>query len=89
MQRKGLALPLGDARPVVCKVGWGAWIRTKIHSFKGYCAAIAPRPNNGPYCITGSQGKQLSVTYFFGASSLPGVRPRREACSKVNLSGSV
>jgi hypothetical protein len=27
--------------------GWGAWIRTKIHRSKVWCAAIAPRPNEG------------------------------------------
>ena len=26
--------------------GWGAWARTKIHSSKGWCAAIALRPND-------------------------------------------
>jgi hypothetical protein len=25
-------------------LGWGAWIRTKIHRSKVWCAAIAPRP---------------------------------------------
>ncbi len=28
--------------------GWGAWIRTKIHRFKVWCAAVAPRPNALP-----------------------------------------
>ena len=30
------------------KKGWGARGRTKIHGFKGRCAAIAPRPNDLP-----------------------------------------
>jgi hypothetical protein len=26
--------------------GWGTWIRTKIHSSKGWCAAIALCPSD-------------------------------------------
>ncbi len=28
--------------------GWGAWARTKIHSSKGWCAAVALRPITAP-----------------------------------------
>lgn len=52
------------------RLGWGAWIRTKIHSFKGCCAAIAPRPSNGPNCITGAQAGQLFF-FVFAAGSQP------------------
>src|SRR5215216_1180325 len=36
--------PRRSGMPVSGK-GWGAWIRTKIHSSKGWCAALAPRPS--------------------------------------------
>jgi hypothetical protein len=55
--------------------GWGTWIRTKIHSSKGWCAAIAPCP---------SAGKIVSQFYFS-----PGRRPIFFASSSEITSGLV
>ena len=50
--------------------GWGTWIRTKIHSSKGWCAAIAPCP---------SAGKIVSQFFYFPS---PGTSPSLRASSK-------
>src|SRR5258706_13635531 len=43
--RRKPAKPVLENKPRVSgKFGRGAWIRTKIHSSKGWCAALAPRP---------------------------------------------
>jgi hypothetical protein len=42
--------------------GWGTWIRTKIHSSKGWCAAIAPYP---------SAGSIVSQKFYFPSERMP------------------
>ena len=71
--------------------GWGAWIRTKIHSSKGWCAALAPRPS-ADNCITASDEQHLNqrrqVRYVTSCLSGPDILKRSSYMKACSFSGS-
>ena len=79
--------------------GWGAWIRTKIHSSKGWCAALAPRPRTDElYHSDSGMDSSVLVLEEAGrfqdglsvvAEALPGSKPSLRASSNVMTSGLV